>query len=95
MKRDLEYQVQKATQDLELSRFLGFTGIGILIFLIFCIGLAAIIFAMLRGRNRLVSFHRQFSQTDQWKDLVWRRQQIVRSRQEERMQRFIFLHNPI
>jgi hypothetical protein len=87
LEQDLQFQIQKAAQALEMDRYLNYAGIGSVIFLAFCSGIGTFVLLFFVGRSRLVLAQAQTRQADRWQDSGWLKHQIKRSRQYERMQR--------
>jgi hypothetical protein len=93
LEQDLQFQAQKGAQALEMSRTLGYAGIGAGMFLAICAGIGVIIQTSLTGRSRLIIAQARARQAEPWQDLLWRNQQIKRSREFAHMQRKQFVDN--
>lgn len=87
LEQGLQFQAQKAAQDLETARFVSYAGTGAGVFVAFCIGIGFVILMIQVGRSRKVVSQAQVKKLEAWQDLAWRKQQIMISRQLERAER--------
>ncbi|MBE0683963.1 MAG: hypothetical protein IH589_18845 [Anaerolineales bacterium] len=90
--KELQFQEQKAAQELELARLSSYLWVGAGVFVAFCFGVGFVILMIQFGRSLLITSQAQVKKTDVWQNPVWRKQQIEISRQLERAQREDFGH---
>lgn len=91
-KKDLQFQEQKAAQELETARLASYFWAGTGILVAFCIGVGFVILMIQIGRSLLIASQAQVKKIDAWQDPVWRKQQIEISRLLERAERENLAH---
>ncbi len=84
LEQQLQLDAQKAVREMETARLVAYLWTGAGIFLVACIGIAILLFAIKAGRSRPGAIQAEKKPVDPWQDPAWRKQQIWISRQEER-----------
>lgn len=87
LEQGLQFQAQKAAQELETARWIRYIETGIGSFIAFCFGTGLVILMILIGRSRLILAQAKVKQTDPWEDAAWRKEQIRIFRERERVMR--------